>query len=126
MSPQPQDSGGAYGSASVADGVIVLYRVVVTNPPTIDDMRSYQDLGIPLRRTDPGSLRRASGISLFDSLERARTQARRKPWMGNAFIEELVIPVDRFPIEKTASPGHFTAWGDANVMLKYVRRVERV
>ena len=108
------------------DSVVILYRVVRTNPPAIDDMRSHLELGIPLRRTDPESLRMASGISLFDSLDRARKQARRKPWMGNAFIAELAVPTDRFRMEKTAGLGHYTAWGDASAMLGCVRRVVRV
>ncbi len=110
----------------MSDSVQILYRIVRTNPPTLDDMRSYKELGIPLRRADPESLRRATGISLFHSLERARKQARRKPWMGNAFIAELAIPVDHVRVEETASAGHYTAWGDADAMLDYVRRVERV
>jgi len=110
----------------VADSVVILYRVVLTDPPTVDDMRSYEALGIPLRRDDPESRRLATGITLFDSLERARRQARRKPWMGNAFIAELTIPAHRFQIEKTAGPGHYTAWGNPSAMLGYVRRVERV
>lgn len=105
---------------------VILFRVALTVPPTIDDMRSYQELGIPLGRTDPESLRLAGGISLFDSIERARKQARRKPWMGNAFIAGLAIPVGHVLIDKTAGPGHYTAWGDANDMLGYVRRVERI
>lgn len=108
------------------EGTITLYRIVWTNPPTVNDMRSHQSLGIPLRRRDPESLRRAQGISLFDSRERAREQARRKPWMGNAFIAELAIPVGLFLIEQTASAGHYTLWGDASAILRYVRRVERV
>lgn len=105
---------------------ITLYRIVWTNPPTVDDMRSHQSLGIPLRRNDPESLRRARGISLFDSLERARKQAQRKPWMGKAFIAELTIPAGRFLIEQTASAGHYTLWGEASAILRYVRRVECV
>lgn len=105
---------------------VILYRVVLTNPPTIDDMRSYAELGIQLRRDKPESRRRASGISLFDSPERARKQARRKPWMGNAFITEMAIPAHGVRIEKTAGSGHYTAWGDAGATLGFVRRVERV
>jgi hypothetical protein len=88
-------------------------------------MLSHLELGIPLRRIDPETQRMASGISLFDTLERARKQARRKPWMGNAFIAEMAIPTDHVRIEKTAGPGHYTAWGNSNGMLGYVRRVER-
>ncbi len=106
--------------------IVIFYRIVLTDPPTIDDMRSHLALGIPIRRNDPESLRLASGISLFDLLERARKQARRKPWLGNAFIAEVAIPADRIQIEKTAGPGHYTAWCDPGAMLSFVRRVERV
>lgn len=104
----------------------VFYRIVRTNPPTINDMRSHMELGIPLRRTDAEALRLASGISLFDSIERARSQARRKPWLGDAFIAELELPLGHIRVEKTAGAGHYTAWGDPGDMLDYVRRVERV
>jgi hypothetical protein len=104
----------------------MLYRIVVTNPPTLDDMRSYQDLGVALRNDAPEWRRLASGISLFDSLERAREKARRKPWLGHAFIAEMTIPVDQVRIEKTAGPGHYTVWGEPSAMLGFVMRVERV
>lgn len=109
----------------MTDDLVILYRIVRTNPPAVDDMRSHMELGIPLRRTDPETLRMASGISLFDSIDRARKQAQRKPWLGNAFIAELAIPQDRIRVEKTAGPNHYTAWGDANDMLNYVKRIER-
>lgn len=88
-------------------------------------MRSYAELGIPLRHDSPEARHRARGISLFDSKEQARHQAQGKPWVGNAFIAELVIPIDRFQIEKTGGRGHYTLWGDARAILNCVRRVER-
>jgi len=111
---------------------VTVYRVIRTDISTPDDLRSHMELGIPLRRDDPESLRLASGISLFDSLQRARKQARRKPWMGNALIAEVAIPADGIRIEKTAGPGHYTAWGARgargapSAMLSYVQCVERV
>ena len=105
---------------------LVLYRIVLSNPPTLDDMRSYRELGIPLRGDSPELRRLASGISLFDSLDRARKQARRKPWLGHGFIAEMELPTDRVRIEKTAGAGHYTAWGEPDAMLGFVRRVERV
>lgn len=105
---------------------VSLYRIIRTNEPSIDDMWSYVELGIQLRRDTPEARRRASGISLFDSLEQARRQAQGKPWVGNAFIAELVIPVDRFQIERTGgSRGHYTLWGDAHDILGFVRSVVR-
>lgn len=108
----------------MADNVITLYRIIRTDSPTVDDMRSYAELGIPLRRDDPASRRRARGISLFDSLEQARRQARGKPWLGDAFIATLEMPADRFRIERTGGRGHYTLWGEPHAILSHVRRVE--
>lgn len=103
---------------------ITLYRIVRTNPPTVDDMRSYAELGIPLLRDDPESRRLARGISLFDSLRQARHLAHRKRWLGNAFIAELAIPVGSFQLERTGGRGHYTLWGDPHAILSCARRIE--
>lgn len=110
----------------MAESIVILYRIIRTDAPTIDDMRSHAELGIPLRRDDPETRRLARGISLFDSLEQARRQARGKPWLGNAFIAELEIPWALFRIEKTGGRGHHTLWGHPHAILSYVRRIERV
>ena len=116
----------ACGHGRDSSEVRLFYRIARNDPPSVSDMSSHLELGIPLRRTDPESLRMASGISLFDSIERARKQAKRKPWWGKAYIAEVAIPLDHVRVEKTAGPGHYTAWCDPNDMLTYVRRVERV
>ena len=105
--------------------VITLYRIVRTATPTADDMRSYAELGTPLRRDDSESRRLAQGISLFGSLERARRQAHGKPWLGDAFLVELAIPAHQFQLEQTGRRGHYTLWGEAHAILKCVQRVER-
>lgn len=51
--------------------------------------------------------------------------ARRFPWQGEAFIAELVIPIENFRLEKTRGPGHYTLWGDPRAILACVRHVER-
>jgi hypothetical protein len=79
-------------------------------------MRSHLALGIPLRRNDPETRRMAGGISLFDSVEQARSQAQGKRWMGSVFIAEMAILTEQVRIEKTAGPGHYTAWGDPDDM----------
>lgn len=70
--------------------------------------------------------RLATGISVFGSLERARKQAKGKPWLGDAFLAELVIPTGQFQVEKTGGRDHYTLWGDAHAILRYVRSVEPV
>lgn len=104
----------------------ILYRICKTDSPTAEDMKSYAALGIPLRHDNPQARRLSRGISLFGSLERARKQAQGKPWLGDAFIAELEIPTGVFEIEKTGGREHYTLWGDAHDILRYVRRVEPV
>lgn len=107
------------------DRPIVLYRIVKHDPPTQDDMRSYQELGIPLRVNTPEALRRAGGISLFDTLLRARKMAAGPSWNGAGFIVELHIPAGALvTIERTGrQPGHHTLWGAPDVILSYITRV---
>lgn len=105
---------------------ITLYRIVKTDPPTVDDMKSNAAKGSQPRGNDPEVRRLWSGISLFDSIERARRQAGRGPWHGNAYIAELRIPIDTFQLESTRGQGHYTLWGLPHAILSYVTQVERV
>lgn len=108
------------------DTYVTLYRIVWTNPPTVDDMKSNAALGRQPRAVTQEVWRLWRGISLFDSIERARRQASRHPWRGDAYIAELRIPVGAFRIEATRSRGHYTLWGLPHAILSYVTRVERV
>lgn len=108
------------------DGYRTLYRIVLTNPPTVRDMLSHAALGRQPRDDRPESLRRWHGISLFDTIERARRQARGKPWLGHAFIATLDIPTTRFKVEQTGRRGHYTLWGDAHDILRFVSDVQAV
>ena len=105
--------------------IVILYRIVHTESPTVDDMKSYAELGIPLRHDSQEARRKAKGVSMFDSLEQARRQARGKPWLGDAHIAEIVFPADRFQFEKSGGRGHYTVWGNAHDILGYVTRVTR-
>lgn len=113
------------GRTQVKDG-ITLYRICRAAIPTVDDMKSYAEMGIPLRHDSPEARRLSRGLSLFASFDRARHQALGKPWLGDAFIAELVFPEGTFAIEKTGGREHFTLWGDAHDILGYVVRVEPV
>lgn len=105
-----------------------LYRIVLTDPPTLDDMRSYQALGMHPRRDDLESLRLMRGISLYNTEAQARKKAMGLPWSGKAFIAELQIPVNGpFVIERTTeSRGHHTLWAEPHAILHYVSRVSPV
>lgn len=105
----------------MADNFIVLYRIIRADAPTIDDMRSYAELGIPLRHDTPAARWRASGLSVFDSLEQARRIGTGPPWHGSGFIAELRVPNDApVKIERTGRQrGHYTLWGSPDVILGY-------
>lgn len=103
----------------------VLYRIVSHNPPTTDDMRSYHELGIPLRSTTPEAQRRARGISLYNTLAQARKLGIGPPWHGSGYIAELQIPDDaQVTIERTGRQrGHYTLWGSPDDILEYITHV---
>jgi len=44
---------------------VILWRIVATNPPTLEDFRSHQDRGIELRRPTPDALRLWEGVSVY-------------------------------------------------------------
>ncbi|MDQ3308127.1 MAG: hypothetical protein M3499_07210 [Actinomycetota bacterium] len=109
----------------MAENVTILYRIVAHNPPTREDVLSYQELGIALTRRDPEALRLAAGISLYNTFQQARNQARRLPPAQRGFIAELRIPFDApVTIERsTSTRGHYTLWGSPDGILGYVARV---
>lgn len=105
------------------------YRIVKTDPPNLEDFKSYRELGILLLRTDAESRRLADGISVYATLAQARRAARSQPFLGR-FIAEVVIPDDgSLTLARTGKkPGHHTIWCDpreelASQVLKYVTSV---
>ena len=88
---------------------------------------SNEAKGVPLRRDTVQARRLWTGISVFDSEEGAREMARRFPTLG-AFIAALRIPANA-PIRAertTATPGHFTLWGQPDDILSCVIEVVHV
>lgn len=98
----------------------VLYRIVLTNPPTVADFLSngaqgLQPRGVALRQPELWS-----GLLMFDTLERSRAQARRFPGLGQ-YIAAIRIPVDAaITARKTLGEGHYTVWGDPETLLAAV------
>lgn len=100
------------------------YRIVRSNPTTLDDYTSNRAKGIPMARPDPEVELLWDGISVYATEAQARNQARAKPWLG-AYIAELVISVED-PItfrRSGAGRGHHTLWGDAAEMRSRERRI---
>lgn len=100
------------------------YRIIQSRTPGRIDFVSNEAKGVPLRRDTAQARRLWTGISVFDSEAGAREMARRFPGLG-AFVAALRIPVDALiGIERTtATPGHFTLWGEPDDILNCVADV---
>jgi hypothetical protein len=93
------------------------YRIVRSNPSTLDDFMSNRAKGIPMARPDPEVELLWDGISVYATETQARNQAKAKPWLG-AYIAELAVS-DEDPItfRRTGTGrGHHTLWGEPVVL----------
>jgi hypothetical protein len=97
----------------------MLYRIVRSNPPTVEDFTSPMMLGkLPQRRERqyPGEW---AGLSTFDSFETARAMAQRYPVLGR-WIATLRLDSQRIVARQTFGPGHYTVWGLPSALLDAV------
>lgn len=109
----------------IEPGYRFLYRVVRTNPPTIQDFLSNLELG---RETpvDPEMAELWDGLSVQSTLAQARRRSRISPMLGR-FIAAVRVPTDgSIRFERTRGEGHHTLWGDAADLLARVVSVEHV
>lgn len=95
----------------------VLYRIVKSNPPTDEQFASLEAQGRSPPPDDPDAAHRWDGISAYDSAKAARRLAQNRSRLGR-FVAELRIP-EAAPVrcEKTGGPGHYTRWGEADMLL---------
>jgi hypothetical protein len=99
------------------------FRLMRSSDPLREDFLSYVALGVPLMDDSPETRRLAEGISVNATLAQARSRARAIPSLRNLhFVAELSIPDDAdIRIERTGrARGHYTLWGDPDVLLRYV------
>ena len=103
--------------------VQTFYRIVQTDPPSIRDFLSYADRGMAVP-TDPDLRRLWYGISVYDTLDRALSRARKQPTLGT-FIAEIQIRWGQgIRAERTGHRrGHHTLWGEPTALLSCVTRV---
>ena len=66
------------------------------------------------------------GVSVFDSLDGARTVTRRYPRKGQLAAVLDIAEGECIRYDKTRGPGHYTLWGEASEMLAHVVSVERL
>lgn len=105
----------------------VFFRIVRTNTPSLWDFTSNEARGTALRDPTPESLRLWSGISVYDTLERAQKLAVRRPELGR-FVAIVKIADDASVlVERTGNrAGHHTVWGDPGDLMSRVVGVEPV
>jgi hypothetical protein len=98
----------------------VFYRIVRTNPPTLDDFKSAKERGSPPPRDDPELLRLWDGVSVNATAVQSRNRARGLPQLG-CYIAKLEVSRDA-PIlaERTLGRGHYTLWSSAEALLRCV------
>ena len=103
------------------------YRLVRSNPPTLDDFLSNREKGIPMARPDPEVALLWDGLSVYATETQARNQAKAKPWLG-AYIAELSIAeADPITFRRSGtSRGHHTLWGDPFELLARALRIAKV
>lgn len=103
-----------------------LFRIVRTNPPTLNDFVSNLAQGRPYPNRNPETTYLWDGLSAYDRDSRARRKAKGMPWLGIGFIAEVRIadndPGVRFE-RTTKSDGHYTIWGDPAAIMANVIRV---
>ena len=99
----------------------VFWRVVKSNPPTIDDFLSYKRLGRPFRG-NPARIREWDALSVFDELDIAVEFLRHGGSRHGAFLARLVVPDELdLAIEQTgANKNHYSIFESAETVFQWV------
>lgn len=99
------------------------YRIVRGNPPTKDDFLPYAAMGGP-PPADPQVRRLWKGVSVYDTIDRARNLARKRPTLGT-YVAMVDVPWSQaIQAERTGHRrGHHTLWGDPAALLACVVRI---
>ncbi|MCA1666354.1 MAG: hypothetical protein LC793_02930 [Thermomicrobia bacterium] len=102
--------------------VIRLYYLVRGDPPLADEFLSRAARGLPVS-SDPVAERWAAGVSMNATPDQVRATAARFVRTRWRFIATLELPTNgqQIQIQRTSgSLGHFTIWGDPEILQRYV------
>jgi len=106
---------------------VILYRLVLRDPPTVEDFLSYEARGRPPTTTDPELIRLWSGVSAYATEARARRQSSAYPFLGSNIARLDIGESGPIRFERTTrSRGHYTLWGEPATLLASVVAVIRV
>jgi hypothetical protein len=108
-----------------AASIPLLYRIVGSDPPTERDFTSPLMLGRRPRRIERAQPEEWAGLSMFDSVERARSKAQEFPNLGR-WIAAVNLDPELVVARRTFGSGHYTVWGLPATILASVMAVEPV
>jgi len=103
---------------------VLFFRIVASNPPTLDDFVSNEAQGRQLRNPSPNAARRWAGLSVFVTEEQARRMARLRRRLGRFIAAIEISESEQIRWEHTTgAPGHHTLWGEPAELARRVRSV---
>ncbi len=100
---------------------LLYFHLVPDARPSREDFLSHEARGIPPRKADARSADLNRGVSLLDTLDRAKELRALFPRLG-AYAAMIEIP-SGVRIEPTLWEGHYTAWADPDDLLGWVVEV---
>jgi hypothetical protein len=112
----------AMSAAPTSGELRTCYRIVRSDPPTVEDFRSAAARGRIPPDANAEDRRLLAGVSVYRTEAQARRKARQYPALG-AFIAELALPPQLVAERTTPSPGHHTLWAPPEALLACVVRV---
>jgi hypothetical protein len=96
------------------------YRIIKSDQATPWDFQSAQERRQQFRRPlDPETLRISFGISVYDSLEAARANARLRPHLGTHIVPIEIVEDSHIRAEQTTrKKHHYTLFGSAGDLFR--------
>ena len=103
----------------------MFFRVVKTNPPRSEELRSNEAKGMRPPDDRAETLRVWSGVSVYATAAQARRMARRYTGHGDYIAALRIVDGGAIRVERTLGrPGHHTLWGSPDDLLAAVVAVE--
>ena len=106
----------------------IFYRLVESDPPTLQDFTSQEALGIrPRRPLSRQGQERWRGVSHFDSRPAVVAMGADSPWLGG-YIAEVRLPpgAGARAAQTGADPSHWTLWATPADLLSWVVSVAAI